>query len=78
MYIVILFVEEVLVDAVPVSWFNNGQCVWPSKSIEARKLIELKASPNNKKTFFYIKYKARKSSSEIGKCYLFSTQRTQI
>lgn len=62
MYIVVHFEDENLVEAVPKVWYKNGKCVWPIKSLEARKLIEIKSVPSS---FEYKKSKARVLSNDI-------------
>lgn len=63
-YIVILFEEDNSVEAVPVHWFKNGQCLWPNKPFDAKRLIESQAPSKN---FEFKKYKARQLSGEICK-----------
>lgn len=29
-YFIVEFLEDILVDVVPLSWVNDGQCAWPS------------------------------------------------
>lgn len=63
-YIIVIFEEENTVEAVPSDWYKNGKCIWPKKSIEARRLIEQKANPLH---FEHTTFNARKLSGEICK-----------
>lgn len=63
MWLVVHFTLENSVSAVPKSWWKNGYCAWPKKSIKnVNKLIELNNKPN-KNDYEY--FKARLLSGNV-------------
>lgn len=55
MWLVVHFPQDNTVSAVPKSWWKNGYCAWPKKSIKnVSKLIELNKKPN-KNDYEYFK-----------------------
>ncbi|KAL5245850.1 hypothetical protein ACI65C_013258 [Semiaphis heraclei] len=53
LYSVVYFNDDNTVECVPNSWIKNGTCAWPSKHINARKMIEQNCTPNKNEFNFY-------------------------
>lgn len=64
LYSVVYFNDDNTVECVPKSWIKNGTCAWPSKHINARKIIEQNCTPNKNEFNFY---KIRELCSNISK-----------
>lgn len=60
MWIIVHFLNDNSVAAVPYIWWKNGYCAWPKKHVKnENQLAESKAKPT-KNLFYYLK--ARKLS----------------
>ncbi|KAL5246278.1 hypothetical protein ACI65C_013686 [Semiaphis heraclei] len=53
LYSVVYFNDDNTVECVPNSWIKNGTCAWPSKHINACKMIEQNCTPNKREFNFY-------------------------
>lgn len=68
MWSVILFVKDNSVEAVPSHWYINGQCFWPKKSVNCKKLLERRSMPNPVE---YNLFAARSLCTNISKLTLY-------
>eukprot|EP00102_Acyrthosiphon_pisum_P022816 XP_016660026.1 PREDICTED: uncharacterized protein LOC107883798 [Acyrthosiphon pisum] len=46
MWVVVHFLKDDSVEAVPSTWYNNGTCAWPNKTINAVRAIQKRTLPN--------------------------------
>uniref|UniRef100_A0A2S2NKI0 DUF4806 domain-containing protein n=1 Tax=Schizaphis graminum TaxID=13262 RepID=A0A2S2NKI0_SCHGA len=53
LYSVVYFNDDNTVECVPKNWIKNDTCAWPSKHINARKMIEQNCTPNKNEFNFY-------------------------
>lgn len=75
-WIIICFLTDNSIEAVPDTWFYKGKCAWPKVSKLAKKLIEKQIKPN-KNDFVY--YPARKIGNQLfSKCLFYNTCRYYI
>lgn len=63
MWYVIHFPKDNSVEAVPSTWYKNGNCAWPNKPINAVRAIQKRIQPN---TLDFQWFKARKLGSFYG------------